>query len=286
MINFSPFQRCLPVIFWIAWLLPGFVPDAAYAQFASAERIVSINICSDQLLLNLVDHDRFKSLTWNAADPNVSRYLTPPGDVHFNHGRVEEIIAIDPDVIIAGTFSRLSGGALLERIGYTLYYIDLPTSIAAAVEQIEAFGRAFGVESEADAMVENILERLSALEDNEATRPTAIHYIPGGFSYGSGTLFDEILVAAGYRNLATEIGGPGYPSVSLEDLVMHPLDLAILSNYHKDRPSLAQQSAEHPAYKHFLADKDTLTTTPLLWDCATPFIAEAAEMIAAIRRAQ
>lgn len=274
----------LAVTLWIAIFLSCVALTPANAQFASTTRIVSINLCSDQLVLNLVEPDRIKSLTWNAADPRVSRYTKAATGVHLNHGRVEEIIAIDPDVVIAGSFSRLSGGALLERIGFNLYYIDPVNSIEGAFEQIRSFGEAFGVSVAADAMIDDIRTRLAATLDIQQTLPVAIHYIPGGFSYGSGTLFDDILTAAGYRNLATEIGGPGYPSISLEDLVMHPLDLAVLSNYHEGRPSQAQQSAEHPAYQHFLKDRDTITTTPLLWDCASPFIAEAAEMIAAVRR--
>lgn len=266
----------------ILLIASGFLLSSAQAsaQFVDARKIVSINLCSDQMLLNLVEPERIMSLTWNARDPNVSRYRKPDAGMHFNHGRVEEIIAIDPDVIIAGTFSRLSGGALLERIGYELYYLDLTNSISGALDQILAFGEAFGVQGAAQDLVADIEDRLQAIAPASSQRPVAIHYIPGGFSYGSGTLFDEILAAAGYQNLATEIGGPGYPSVSLEDLVMHPLDLAVLSNYHEGRPSLAQQSAQHPAYRHFLRGRNTITTTPLLWDCATEFIAEAAEMIA------
>ena len=64
-------------------------------------RIVSINLCSDQLLLQLVGHKRIASVTYLAADPTISYSANRAVGLVKNHGLAEEVVALNPDLILA-----------------------------------------------------------------------------------------------------------------------------------------------------------------------------------------
>ena len=69
------------------------------------QRIVSTNICTDQLLIKLVDQKRIASLSHLASDPHSSWIATEASTLHLNRGTAEEVISLNPDLIITSTFS-------------------------------------------------------------------------------------------------------------------------------------------------------------------------------------
>ena len=65
-------------------------------------RIVSINLCTDQLLLQLVGHKRIASVTYLAADPYISYSANLAVGLVKNHGLAEEVVALNPDLTLTG----------------------------------------------------------------------------------------------------------------------------------------------------------------------------------------
>ena len=70
---------------------------AAHAE--TPQRIVSLNICTDELLLRLVEPSRVASVTWLSRDPSLSNIAALAAAVPVNHGSAEEVIPSAPDLV-------------------------------------------------------------------------------------------------------------------------------------------------------------------------------------------
>ncbi|RLA20277.1 MAG: ABC transporter substrate-binding protein, partial [Gammaproteobacteria bacterium] len=87
----------------ILCLVIALLPGAAFS--AKPQRIVSLNLCADQLLLQLAEPKAIASLTHLAADPELSYLAEEATNYPLNYGSAEEILQLDPDLILAGSFT-------------------------------------------------------------------------------------------------------------------------------------------------------------------------------------
>ncbi|MFJ5370292.1 hypothetical protein ACIPIA_13815, partial [Bosea sp. CER48] len=76
----------------------GLAPTAA----AKPARIVSLNMCTDELVLRLAAPERIASVTWLSRDPRNANMGEAARAVGINHGLVEEVLAARPDLVVAG----------------------------------------------------------------------------------------------------------------------------------------------------------------------------------------
>ena len=84
------------------------------------QRIMSVNMCSDILLLMLVPKDRIASITYLAHDP--VEVLMPGADagVPVNRGTAEEVVRQQPDLILASPWSTPVLRRLAAEVGAPL----------------------------------------------------------------------------------------------------------------------------------------------------------------------
>src|ERR1700704_5523405 len=68
-------------------------------------RIVSINLCTDELVLRLADRRNITSVTWLSGLPESSNVVNLAAGIPVNHGLAEEIIPLDPDLVLAGIYT-------------------------------------------------------------------------------------------------------------------------------------------------------------------------------------
>ena len=68
--------------------------QAALGSPAGPQRIVSINLCADQLVLALAERERIASVSEVALDPTVSNVVVRARGLVTNSGRLEEIVRL------------------------------------------------------------------------------------------------------------------------------------------------------------------------------------------------
>ncbi len=100
----------LPAQQLLSLLLPAQALTAGPAQ-----RIVSLNLCTDELLLRLADPARIASVTWLSRNPPARTWRTSRQRVPVNHGLAEQVVAADPDLVLAGTFTTRIAVGMLKR---------------------------------------------------------------------------------------------------------------------------------------------------------------------------
>lgn len=244
---------------------------------AQATRIVSINQCADELLLNIVPPDTLKSVTHFVKDERVSWDALKATDVPGNSGRAEEVLSFAPDLVFAGTFSARSTVSLLRNLGVQVVELAHPESIADVLSLIRQVGEVSGYREEARALI----ARMQLPESERQGRVRAAVYQPNGFTTGRQSLVDDVLAAAGVRNTAADRGLASYARYPMEALLLDKPDLLILDPQVDAGPSLAHELLEHPALERMFTTTTTVTIPPQAWACGTHHVFSAIKLIRA-----
>jgi len=249
---------------------------------AKPSRVISLNLCTDQLVLLLAERTRIASVTWIARDAAISLMAEAAERVPVNYGRAEEVLRAKPDLVLAGRYTQAPTLAALRRFGLAVTLFDLPATLDDVRRQIVEAAAALGEEPRGQALIDALDHRLAAVAAAApAQRPVAALYAAGGRTAGAGTLAHEVLTGAGYDNLADRLGIASYAALPLERLVLARPDRLVAERAYEPLQARTTALAEHPALRHIAARTD-LPVKLLI--CPGPGIAEAAERLADARR--
>lgn len=280
-------MRFLPVLVLV---ISACVAHLAYAEQSAAarqlpRRIVSIGLCTDQLLLMMVDRERIASVTYEAPVKESSYMAASVGDIPLNRSGVEEVISFKPDLIVGSTYASRDTAHFLRQLGYDVRMTEPPTTIEGVRELVLQFGEWTGSQPMARAIVADMDARLLQIHrryDNKPVRSIMV-YSPNGYTIGSGTLEDDIFREAGYRNLSAEMGVKGFQTISVEQLVKAQPDFLQIDNYIYNQNSLASSYINHPVLKEMISMDKRLYLPTTLRDCAGPMVVDAIEYLASRR---
>jgi iron complex transport system substrate-binding protein len=252
---------------------------AAAAAEAKPQRIVSTNVCADQLAL-LLAPERVVSVSFNAADPNISNFAAEAKNIPTNAARAEEIVLLKPDLVLGDVYEGARVTRFAEVSGIPVRLVGPGTSIADVRKIIRDAASAVGEPTRGDAAVAAMDARLDAVVSDGHDVRTLV-YEPSGITSGNGTLTNELLSAAGLHNLAPELMSGSYGAVPLELVIMAAPDLLIIDDAYGGGQSNAQRLLHHPAFRA-LRDRTRISSIPSrLWLCPGPWIADAVERLAA-----
>jgi len=252
---------------------------------AAPSRIMSLNLCADELVLALAPPERIASVTYLARDCRISVACAAAARVPVNDGSAEEMVAAEPDLIVSGSATRRSTVRAAERVGFRVLDLDAPTTIEGVRAQLIDLARAMGTPERGLAMAAALDRDLAALPRPSpgARRPVAALLETGGFTVGRGSLIDALLERAGFDNLATRLGIGNYPALPLEELVSAQPDLLIVEARQDDPPSLGNALLDHRILKAgFPADRQ-IAVPQRLWLCGGPAIVDALRLLTAAR---
>ncbi len=189
---------------------------------APPQRIVSVTLGTDEMLLDLVDKKRIAALSYLApreGSPVADRVSGIPA---FVGDDVERIIALDPDLCFLASYNRAETRTTLEESGIPILVFSCFDSIEDVQRNLFDMGRALGADAEARQIVERMRRRLERIASRLPPReewPTVLLYGPDGWVAGRGTLHDDLLGAAGARNAAAEAGIEGFGRISEERVI-------------------------------------------------------------------
>ncbi len=239
-------KRCA----WLALVAALAGVDPAPAQ--APRRVVSMNLCTDQLALLLAAPGQILSVSKLARDPHLSNLATEAEALPANWGRAEEILLLEPDLVLAGSFTTRSTVDLLRRLGFRVEEFAPDHSFEDIRASLLRMGRLLGREPQARAILaamETELDRIKAHGARQAQRPRAVAYYAGGRTAGAGSLMDAVMQAAGLANVAAEQGSRGLAIMPMEQLVLAAPERLIGGVADARGAALAHQNYRHPAIK-------------------------------------
>ena len=190
-------------------------------------RIVSLNLCADQLLIDLADRSQIAGLTRNAPDAEMSAVAARTRGLHILGQSAEEILAIDPDLIVGAPSFQGGMMAVLAPHHYPVVDLAWANSYADIVAQIRQVARAVGHPERGEALIARMNHDLAALP-RAPGHPVAAYYQRRGYMTGTGTLVDDLMARVGLTNLAVKLGKPALSQVSLEEMIAAKPDYLIV----------------------------------------------------------
>jgi iron complex transport system substrate-binding protein len=243
-------------------------------------RIVSINLCTDQLLLLLAEPTQIASVSFLALEPTSSYMARQAAQYPVNYAKAEELIDLKPDLILAGAYTDRSLILLLKKLGYRVETFPLSSSIDDIRNNILRMAKLIDREAEGQRQVSDMDRRLEKISRAHPKRkPRGAFYQPNGYTGGRGTLQHSALELAGWENIADEEGVVGYGAIDLERLIRSKPEQLFTSSYAPGTQSRGQQLLKHPVLKQITQGREPVEIDYKYWICGGPMIADAVEIL-------
>lgn len=251
------------------------VAAALPAHAAPPERVVSMNLCTDQLAMLMAAPGQLISVSNLASDPRMSAMADQAADYVPNHGRAEEIYLMRPDLVIAGQFTSGPTVAMLKRLGVRVEILPPASDFQAIRDHIAQIGQWLDREERATEVADQFDTRLAALSTGAARGRAALYYA-NSYTSGRSTLAGAVVEAAGYDNIATDYGIETTTVLPLELLVMARPDRLITGGKWPGR-SRSEAILDHPALIATTEAPAEITDSD--WVCGTPAVLDAIEAL-------
>ena len=263
------------------------------------QTIVSTNPCADAMLVELVPPSHIAAISHYSVEAEASSMpLAIARRFATTAGTAEEVIGLHPDLVVTSSFTPPATLAAYRRAGLKVLTLDSPTTIAASEAQVRMLAAALGAQGQGEAMIARIESAITASSvprrrpgPSYGTRatgpwpspgnnrePTALLFIAGDLANGSGTLLDELLTRAGFRNAAADYGLHFTGTLPIETIAAFP-----------PRVILAPDVSRTAILRTRVLARTGATVTQAnfprnLVNCGGPTIIPALQRLAAIRR--
>lgn len=253
----------------------------AGVAFADApRRIVSTNVCADQLALALAGRERVISVSRLAVEPQISNYAELARGIPVNNARAEEIIELRPDLVLGDVYTGARANRIAATLGVRVHVIGAGMSLEDVRGIIKGVADALGESARGAAMIGAMDARIARARALPGAAISALVYEPNGVTSGNGTLTHDVLLTAGLLNLAPALMPGSYGSVPLESVIAAAPRLLVLDDAYVGTSSRAQSILRHPAFRS-LEGRSVLYAMPSrLWICPGPWVGEAVERLA------
>jgi iron complex transport system substrate-binding protein len=251
------------------------------ASSATLPRLVSVNVCTDQLLLTLADPEQILGLSrfsrdgWQLRAGDISSYPVLSGGA-------EDVLLIRPDVVVASAFDKRSTRELLKAKGLRLAELAVPRTLDEARQQIREAGDITGHPDRAAAEI----ARLDAALDRARRAVSERHYrvLPlsrRGWVAGSESFIGSLLAETGLRSAAGDLGFAFGGFASLEAIVNLRPDFIVVSQAGDTARDDGQAFLLHPALERFYPPAKRIVIPERMTECGGVLLADALDALTA-----
>ncbi len=237
---------------------------------ARPQRIVSMNPCTDAILVQVADAGQIAAIShWSHDARATSIPLSVATRFAAQFGSAEEVIALRPDLVILSPHTPLATRTALARLGVPTLAVGVPASIGESLQQVRDIADAAGYPARGAKLAGSIG---AAVAQTPARPPrTALIRMGSGTVPGEGTLADDLLRRAGFANASRDFGLQSWDMLAVERLVTQAPDVLLT-----DRPG-----AQHPVVAR--AGIRVAEFPGWLLNCGGPTIVPALARLAAVR---
>jgi iron complex transport system substrate-binding protein len=252
------------------------------APAADLPRIASMNVCTDQMLLTLVDPDQILGLSRYSRDRFQSWAADDARRYRILSGGAEDILVLRPDVVVASTFDKRATRELLKEKGLHLAEFGVPRSLDEVKDQIRQMGMIVQHPDRAAAEIARLDAAIARARQAVAHK----HYrvLPlsrRGWVSGSESLLSSLLTETGLFNAAGELGVAFGGFASLEAIVNLRPDFILVSEAGDHAEDDGRAFLLHPALERFYPPSKRIVIPDRLTVCGGVMLADALDVLIA-----
>ncbi len=239
--------------------------------------IVSLNPCTDAILAEMAGPEQLLAISHYSNDPRAASMDSGLARKYgITGGTVEEVMALRPDIVVAGSFMPPATRAALADLGIRVETFGIASSVEESRQQIRDMAAISGRDDAGEQLIERIDAAVADMAPPaESAAVPAVLWQPSGIVPGEGTLIGELMRKAGFTSHSAAAGLGQADYLPLEMLLANPPRVLLLAGQERSQqhPALAQV----PQMKR--ADFD-----PSLLYCGGPTIIRAANALHEIRK--
>jgi iron complex transport system substrate-binding protein len=264
----------------LVWLMvAALAMPVSASRAANLPRVVSMNVCSDQLLLSLADPEQILGLSRFSRDAWVS------GDARRYprlSGGAEDVLVLKPDIVLANLFDKRSTRELLKANGMHLAELSVPRTLTEVKDQIRELGDIVGHRDRAGLQIARLDAALARARQAVAEKPYRVLALSRrGWAEGRDSFIGALLAETGLLNTVGELGFTFGGYASLEAIVNLKPDLLLVSQAGDFARDDGQAFLLHPALARFYPPEKRIVIPERLTECGGVMLAEALDVLTA-----
>lgn len=257
----------------LLWQMPASGADAP-------RRVVSFNLCADQLVLALADPGQIVGLSPYAAERSLSVMADKARGYRRLDWQAEATIALQPDLVLVGPNDRSVTRRLLAAQGMRVAEVGFVTDLENARKQIRDMAELLGHRERGEKLVADLdAARARLVNSPRLQYKTALVIERGGYTQGPSSLAAVLLSEAGLKPPAGAPAGYG-GFIPLEKLLMLKPDVVFL----KDPPTAASDQGAlyltHPALRALYPENRRIALATRYTMCGGPALVAAFDYLA------
>jgi iron complex transport system substrate-binding protein len=250
------------------------------AQATGLPRIASMNACTDQLLITLADPAQILGLSRYARDAWQSFAANEARRYPILSGGAEDILVLQPDVVVASLFDKRSTRELLKAHGLHLIEFAVPRNLDEVKAQIRQMGEIVQHQGRAAAEIARLDAAIARARQTVADK----HYrvLPlsrRGWVSGRDSLLSSLLAETGLFNAAGDLGVEMGGFASLEAIVNLKPDFIVVSEAGDRAEDDGKAFLLHPALERFYPPTRRIVIPDRLTVCGGVMLADALDLL-------
>lgn len=235
---------------------------------AEARALVSLDLCSDWLLMQLASPEQVRALS-----PMSVRYPAPwahePWPTH--DGSLEHIVALKPDQIVVGEFNAPMLRHRLSALGFQIHVVQQVVDLDTLNRELLRFQDMLrshpAIKPSSGVRATAVTASAGVSQQGSAERRGRLLLLgPNGYGTGQGTLESSLIAAAGWRNY---LRSSGHRALDLEAIIQDPPDAIAWAT--PESAALAHRFAEHAVLRRALPPDRWIKTDYWRWQCPGPW---------------
>ena len=242
-------------VFGFVLLAAAALPAGARAATPKPQRVASINLSADEVLVTILPSERLVAVTRWADVPGTSNVVgrVPPAVHRFAKADLEQLVALRPDLVAVSEYTDADFMKQLGRSGLRVHRMLGLGTLAGVRGAILDLGRAVAEEDAAGRLVAEYDGKLAELARRlaGATKPRVLYW-SGNMTAGRGTAIGALIEAAGAVNVGREMGIAGIaPPGSERAFVTNP-DAVLVGTW----PGSKEALTSHPLFSQWKAVRE------------------------------
>lgn len=234
------------------------------AEGKKFNRIASLTLSGDEMILSLVDHERIVGLCGEInEEPDMSHVWKEAKKFPKIESNIETMIELEPDFVITADWMKKEVLLHLQEVGANVYTYTTPKNFDEQKKLIRELASLVEEKERGEKLVKDMEDRLYALQKQiydkyKGEKLRILLYTSYENTSGKGTTFDDMVSLIGGINAASEAEITGSQKISKEKVIELNPDVIIIPIWkgHINSEEFSKFVMNDPSYENVKAVKN------------------------------